>query len=106
MKRKERKRALYREGGWGGGGNERSWPINGLKCFLNGWIKKIGKLMVGTGKGGFAAGGRPGEKNSGLENFAGCENFTAWKISRKKTTPQSTTTPAKQKTKNCEETNL
>ena len=50
MKRKERKRALYRGGGGGGGGggNKRSRPINGLKCLLNGWIKKKGKLMVGT----------------------------------------------------------
>ena len=50
MKRKERKRALYREGG-----NERSWPINSLKCLLNGWIKKKGQLMTVTGNGGFAA---------------------------------------------------
>ena len=28
-------------GGDGGGANERSWPINGLKCLLNGWFKKI-----------------------------------------------------------------
>ena len=72
MKRKGIKRALYREGGGGGGGggaNERSWPINGLNCLLNGWIKKIGKLMVGTGNGGFATDGRPGEKNSGPANF-------------------------------------
>ena len=62
MKRKERKKALYREGGGGGGGgggaNERSWPINGLKCLLNGLIKKKGKLMVSTRNGGFAADGR------------------------------------------------
>ena len=32
-----------------GEANERSWPINGLKCLLNARIKKIGKLMVGTG---------------------------------------------------------
>ena len=45
MKRKERKRALYRGGG-GGGTNERFWPVNGLKCLLNGWFKKKGKLMA------------------------------------------------------------
>ena len=50
MKRKERKRALYREGG--GGTNEKSRPINGLKCLLNGWIKKKGKLMAVIGNGG------------------------------------------------------
>ena len=32
--------------------------INGLKCLLNGWIKKKGKLMAVTGNGGFAADGR------------------------------------------------
>ena len=37
------------------GGNERSWPINGLKWLLKGWIKKKRKLMVGTRNGGFAA---------------------------------------------------
>ena len=51
--------------------------------------------MVGIGNGGFAADERPGEKNSGPT-----------KISRQKTIPQPTTTLAKQKTKNCEETNL
>ena len=50
------------------GGNERSWPINGLKCLLNGWIKKIGKLMLGRGNGGLAADGRS-VKNSGPANF-------------------------------------
>ena len=53
MKREERKKALYREGG--GGGNERFWPINGLKCLLNGWFKKKGKLMAGVGNEGFVA---------------------------------------------------
>ena len=72
MKRKERKRALYRGGG---GANERSWPINGLKCLLNGWIKKIGKLMVGIGNGGFAVDGRPREKNSGPANFRRLRKF-------------------------------
>ena len=57
MKRKERKRALYRGGG-GGGANERFWPINGLKCLLNGWLKKKGKLMAGVGNEGFAVDGR------------------------------------------------
>ena len=55
------------EGGGGGGGggggvggaNERSWPINGLKCLFNGWFeKKKGKLMVGAENKGFAADGR------------------------------------------------
>ena len=50
MKMKERKRDLYKEGG----ANERFWPINGLKCLLNGWIKNKGKLKVGIGNGGFA----------------------------------------------------
>ena len=30
------------------------WPINGLKCLLNGWLKKKGKLMAGVGNEGFA----------------------------------------------------
>ena len=47
-----------------------------LMALLNGWNKKIGKLMVGTGNGGFAADGRPGEKNSGLRIFAGCEKIS------------------------------
>ena len=44
MIRKERKGVLYKEEGGGGGGggrqNERSWPINGLKCLFNGWFEK------------------------------------------------------------------
>ena len=36
-------------GGGGGGTNERFWLINGLKCLLNGWLTKKGKLMVGIG---------------------------------------------------------
>ena len=44
MKRKERK-GLY----IGRGANERFWLTNSLKCLLNGWFKKKGKLMVGTG---------------------------------------------------------
>ena len=51
MKRKEKKKGLYK----GRGANERSWPINGLKCLLNGWFKKKGKLMAGVGNEGFAA---------------------------------------------------
>ena len=31
------------------------WSINGLKCLLNGWFKKKGKLMAGVGNKGFAA---------------------------------------------------
>ena len=69
MKMKERKRDLYREGG------ERSWPINGLKCLLIGWIKKKGKLMVGTGNEGFAAYRRLREMNSGPANFRGLQKF-------------------------------
>ena len=45
----------------GRGENERSWPINGLKCLFNGWFekkKKKGKLMVGARNEGFAADGR------------------------------------------------
>ena len=61
MIRKERK-GLYIEGGGGGGGGGRQmkgfWPINGLKCLLNGWFKKKGKLMVGVGNEWFAADGR------------------------------------------------
>ena len=34
------------------------WPINGLKCLLNGLFKKKGKLMVGVGNKGFVADGR------------------------------------------------
>ena len=33
--------------------------------------------MVGIGNGGFAADGRPGEKNSGPANFRSLENFQA-----------------------------
>ena len=44
--------------------------INGLKCLLNGWIKKKMKLMVGTGNGGFLANGRSREMNSGPANFS------------------------------------
>ena len=50
MKRKEKKKGLYK----GRGANERSWPINGLKCLLNGWFKEKGKLMAGVGNEGFA----------------------------------------------------
>ena len=57
--------------------------------------------MVGTGNGGFAADGRSREMNSGPAKI-----LQAAKISRQKTTPQLTATLAKQKTKNCEETNL
>ena len=28
------------------------WPINGLKCLLNGWFKKKGKLLAGVGNKG------------------------------------------------------
>ena len=31
------------------------WPINGLKCLLNGWFKKKGKLMADAENEGFAA---------------------------------------------------
>ena len=77
MKMKEMKRDLYREGGGGGGGGvgERSWPINGLKCLLIGWIKKKGKLMVGIGNGGFALDGRSREMNSGPANFRRLRKF-------------------------------
>ena len=34
------------------------WPINGLKCLLNGKFKKKGKLMAGAGNEGFATYGR------------------------------------------------
>ena len=40
-----------------------------LMALLNGWNKRIGKLMVGTGNRGFVADGRSEEKNSGLANF-------------------------------------
>ena len=33
---------------------------------LNGWNKKIGKLMVGIGNGGFAVDGRSGKRTVGL----------------------------------------
>ena len=55
-----------------------------LMALLNGWNKKIGKLMVGTENGGFVEDGRPGEKNSGrmrkfrtLRKFCSLENFQA-----------------------------
>ena len=69
-----------------------------LMALINGWNKNIGKLMVGTRNGGFAADGRPGRRTVAcefsLESFQ-AENYF-----------QPTVTPAKQKTKNCEETNL
>ena len=55
-----------------------------LMALLNGWNKKIGKLMVGIGNGGFAVDGRSGEKNSG---FVGCENFAVGKFPGKKQLP-------------------
>ena len=64
----------------GGRANERSWTINGLKCLLNGWNKKIGKLMVGTGNGGLAADERPGGKNSGPANFRRLQKFPGRKL--------------------------
>ena len=116
MKRNERKRALYRErgggggGGGGGGANERFWPINGLKCLLNGWFKKKEKLIAGVGNEGFVAYRRrkgQGDEECDLRIFTGYEILQPAKISRqKKNPPQPTTTPAKQKTKNCEKTNL
>ena len=68
-----------------------------IMALLNGWNKNIGKLMAGTGNRGFAADGRSREKNSG---FTGYENF------QPENNSQSIATPAKQKTKNCEELNL
>ena len=50
MKMREKKKGFY----IGRGVNERSWPINGLKCLFNGWLRK-GKLIVGAGNEGFAA---------------------------------------------------
>ena len=42
-----------------------------LMVLLNGWNKNIGKLMVGTGNGGFAADGRSRRRTVGLRIFAG-----------------------------------
>ena len=44
--------------------------INSLKCLLNGWIKKNGKLMVGPRNRGFVANGRSREMNSGPVIFS------------------------------------
>ena len=60
---------MKREGRGGGGGNERFWSINGLKCLSNGWFKKKGKLMAGTGNEGFAVDGRGREMNSATYEF-------------------------------------
>ena len=83
-----------------------------LMTLLNGWNKKIGKLMVGTRNGGFVADGRPGEKNSGPMNFCRVQKFCNLLKFRNlesfqaKNYSKPTAAPAKQKTKNCEETNL
>ena len=60
-------------GGGGGGGG-----MNGhgqLMVLLNGWNKKIGKLMVGTRNRGFTAKGRSGRRIVGLRIFTGYEKF-------------------------------
>ena len=63
-------------GGGGGGVNERFWPINGLKCLLNGWFKKKGKLMAGSGNEGFATDERGREMNSATCKFLQAAKFT------------------------------
>ena len=62
--------------------------------------------MVGIGNGGFTTDVRSREMNSGPANFRRLRKLRKLEISRQKTTSQSTATPAKQKTKNYEETNL
>ena len=68
-------------GGRGGGGGGVELKGHGqLMALLNGWNKKIGKLMVGTRNGGFAADGRPGEKSSGPANFPRVRTFPGRKL--------------------------
>ena len=67
MLKPEREKKGVGEGGGGGGGGGKNGHGQ-IMALLNGWNKKIGKLMAGTGNGGFAVDEKSGEKNSG---FAG-----------------------------------